>query len=210
MGQQAQGSAEHKPILPSPRPHSPHLAVPPQPHHSLVRWGEIGWVEGHGAVHGAIVGDAAEVRAEKPHWVGQAQPGPPALPALLPTGTSAHPSRSCRCTQVGSRGVAALEAQTPRSPSCSAERCQVGTCIPMSQSSSAVGPAAGRGEKGELRPPAQRSSTGCASWAFICTWPWHPRHHPCSPALGQSCHSPHGQCQGRRSGCSTRQQRACR
>lgn len=149
--------------------------------------------------------------------------GPPALPASLPAGTSARPSRSCRCTQVGSRGAVALGAQTPRSPSCSAERCQVGTCIPMSQSSSAVGPAAGRGEKGELRPPAQRSSKGCASWASICSWlgpgPALAPQGPSQPGsaapqprllLGQSWDSPRGRCRGRRSGCSTRQQRVCR
>lgn len=95
---------------------------------------------------------------------------PSTLPAFLSAGTSVHRSQSCRCTQVGSRGVVALGARTHRSPSCSAERCRVGTCIPTSQSSSVVGPAAGRGEKGELRPPAQRSSKGCASWALICTW----------------------------------------
>lgn len=63
--------AEREPGPPPAAPR-PHLAVSPQPHHGLVGRGEVGGVEGHGAVHGAVVGDAAEAGAEKPRQVGQA------------------------------------------------------------------------------------------------------------------------------------------
>lgn len=122
-----------------------------------------------------------EARAEKPHQVGQALLGGKLAPSSCTTvallhqphsqpRTSVRLSQSCRCTRAGSRGGVAPGAQTPRSPSCSAEECWGGTCIPASQSSSAGGPAAGRGEEAELGPPVQRSSKGFTSQAVIRTW----------------------------------------
>lgn len=62
----------------------------------------------------------------------------------------------------------------------------------MSQSPSAEGPAAGRGEKGELRPPAQRSSKGlcilgfnlhlAGAWSCPGTPGTTPAWEHCSPA----------------------------
>lgn len=93
-------------------------------------------------------------------WLGTNEHPTPASqwPRSQP-GTSARQSQSCRCTQVGSRGVEALGAQTPRSPSCSAERCRGGTCIPVSQSLSAGGPAAGRGGRAGTSHPEIQQGT---------------------------------------------------
>lgn len=143
-----------------------------------------------------------QTRAEKPRQVGQALPGgkqpPPAPTPRWPRSTSpapsqehptsARPSRSCRCIQAGSRGGVALGGQTPRSPSCFAERCRGGTYIPASRSSSAGGPAAGKGEEKELGLPIQRSSN--VSRALIHTQlgpghalaPWAPPAWECYPA----------------------------
>lgn len=148
------------PVLPAP-PVS-HLAVPPQPHHRLIGRGEVGGVERHGAVHGAVVGDTAQARAEKPCQVGRTLLGDKRTPPVPPLpGTSARRSRSCRCTRVGNRAVAAPGARTPRSPSCSAERCRGGTCIPASRSSSAGGPAAGTGGRAGNPPDRNPARDAC-------------------------------------------------
>ena len=58
------GSVPPSRLSPPPPGCHPHLAVTPQPHDGLIGWGEVGGVQRHGAVHGAVVGDAAEGRVE--------------------------------------------------------------------------------------------------------------------------------------------------
>lgn len=142
-----------------------HLAVSSQPHDGLIRRGAVTRVQGHGTVHGAVVGDAARVGERVRAWkrtrpprsfpaVQAAAPAPPApcvpaSPGRTPPGlTSVRQSLSCRCTLGGSREAGAQAVQIPPSPAWSAgEGLGARTRSPEAPGGprrSAQGPAAGK------------------------------------------------------------------
>jgi hypothetical protein len=106
----------------------PHLAVSSQPHDGLVRRGAVSRIQGHWAIHGAIIRDAGRMRERIRVWkltptpqlcLPAIQSLPPAAPCS-PTPTSSltfvHLSLNCRCTLEGSRVVGAQAGQIPPSP----------------------------------------------------------------------------------------------